>query len=289
VNLDPELIHWHWRPEVMLVLLLLGGAYVVGWWRMRRQGFPALAPAWRLAVYLTGLASVAVALLSPLEHLAEVLFTAHMIQHQILLMIAPPCLLLGNPFPFVVWSLPPALRRAVQRFLVEGSLLRRTLRLLTRVPVAGLIYAGTLWAWHWPRAYEAALGSHAVHDLEHLTFFGAAVLFWWPLVNPAPRSRGVRGGLYYGVRIAYLIVATAQNTLLGALLGLSERILYPSYARGAALFGLTPLEDQGLGGGIMWSGGHMYLIAILVLLWQAFDSEGRRQEVEPARPERMAR
>lgn len=287
LNPDPGLMHWHWRPEVLLVLLVLGGAYATGWWRIRRQGFPALAPVWRLAAYLTGLASVAAALLSPLEHLAEVLFTAHMIQHQILLMIAPPALLLGNPFPFVVWSLPPAFRRAVQRFLVEGSPLRRTLRLLTRVPVAGLIYTGTLWAWHWPGAYEAALGSHVVHDLEHLTFFGAAVLFWWPLVNPAPRSRGVRGGLYYGVRIAYLILATAQNTLLGALLGLSERILYPSYARGDAPFGLTPLEDQGLGGGIMWSGGHMYLVAILVLLWQALDSEGRRPETEPAGPGRL--
>jgi putative membrane protein len=142
--------------------------------------------------------------------------------------------------------------------------------------VAGLLYAVTLWGWHWPPAWEAALRSWWIHDLEHLTFFATAALFWWPIINPAPRARGRRGGLYYGVRIAYLVVATAQNTLLGAVLSLTERVLYPSYALGAERFGLSPLEDQALGGGIMWSGGHMYLVAILVLVWQALDSEGSR-------------
>ncbi len=282
---DPHLWQWHWRPGVTLVLLALGAVYLGGWWRLRGQGYQALAPGWRLAAYLAGLASVALALLSPLEHLAERLFTAHMVQHQILLMVAPPCLLLGNPFPFVMWGLPLALRRAGQPFLLESSPLRRALRFLTWLPVAGLLYTVDLWAWHWPPAYEAALGSHLVHDLEHLAFFGTAVLFWWPIINPAPRRRGAPGGLYYGVRIAYLVLATAQNTLLGALLGLTERILYPSYGQvgaGGPLFGLSPIEDQGLGGGIMWSGGHMYLVAILVLLWQAMDSEGRGRVPDPA-------
>jgi putative membrane protein len=282
---DPHLWQGHWRPGVSLLLLALGAVYLGGWWRLRRQGHHALAPVWRLAAYLAGLASVAVALLSPLEHLAERLFTAHMVQHQVLLMVAPPCLLLGNPFPFAMWGLPPALRRTGRRVLLESSPPRRALRFLTWLPVAGLLYTVNLWAWHWPPAYEAALGSHLVHDLEHLAFFGTAVLFWWPIINPAPRRRGARDGLYYGVRIVYLVLATAQNTLLGALLGLTERILYPSYGHvgaGGPLFGLSPIDDQGLGGGIMWSGGHMYLVAILVLLWHAMDSEGRGRVPDPA-------
>ncbi len=262
---------------------MLGAAYVAGWRRLRVPDGHPLASRWRLCAYLAGLATVAVALLSPLEHLAERLFTAHMVQHQLLLMVAPPLLLLANPFPFVVWAAPPALRRRVRRFLVERSPARRALRALTRLPVAGLLYAGNLWAWHWPPAYEAALRHHVVHDLEHLAFFGTAVLFWWPIVNPAPRARGIRGGLDYGLRIAYLVLATAQNTLLGALLGLTERVLYPSYAATAGAFlGMSALEDQGLGGGIMWSGGHMYLIAILVLLWQALEAEDRSVASEPA-------
>jgi cytochrome c oxidase assembly factor CtaG len=205
-----------------------------------------------------------------------------MVQHQLLVMVAAPALLLGNPFPYTVWGLPAAARRGLQRFLVEGRPARRALRALTWPPVAGLLYAVTLWAWHWPPAWEAALRSWWIHDLEHLTFFGTAALVWWPIMNPAPRARGRRGGVYYGVRIAYLVVATAQNTLLGAVLSLTERVLYPSYALGAERFGMTPLEDQALGGGIMWSGGHMYLVAILVLVWQALDSEGTRRMPGPA-------
>ncbi|MBI3454840.1 MAG: cytochrome c oxidase assembly protein [Candidatus Rokubacteria bacterium] len=283
LGLEPELLHWHGRPDVSLVLLTLGSLYAVGWWRLRRLGHRRLASAGRLAAYLGGLAAVAVALLSPLERLADLLFTAHMVQHQILLMVAPPCLLLGNPFPFVLWGVPRRLRRAVQRALTEGSRLRRTQRLLTWLPVAGPLYTGNLWLWHLPAAYEAALRHPLVHDVEHLAFFTAAVLFWWPIVNPAPRRRWPRGGLYYGVRIAYLVLATAQNTLLGAIIALTERVLYPSYGAGSGLFGLSPLDDQAFGGGIMWSGGHMYLIAILILLWQAMGSDGREAATPAAK------
>jgi putative membrane protein len=287
VNLDPELWHWHGRPDVALVLVALGTVYAIGWWRLRAQGHRNLAPRWRLAAYLGGLLAVAIALLSPVAGLAHMLFSAHMVQHQILLMVAPPCLLLGNPLPFVVWGLPVTLRRLVRGPLRSHGRLRRAFGFMTWLPVAGVVYTVSLWAWHVPAAYEAALRSGMVHDLEHLAFFGAAVLFWWPIVNPAPRQRWPRGGLYYGVRIAYLIVATAQNTLLGAILGLTERVLYPSYAPGRGLFGLSALDDQALGGGIMWSGGHMYLVAILVLLWQAMDAEGRSPAAVPAPRDRV--
>jgi len=271
-GLPVSLFHWHWRPEVLLVLLALGAAYLRGWRRIRRQGHRELAPLWRLGAYGGGLVSVAVALLSPLEHLAEVLFTAHMIQHQLLLMMAPPLLLLGNPFPLVMWGLPRRVRRSVGGALTRKSRVRGAWKVLTWMPVAGVLYAVNLCAWHLPAAYEAALRHHLVHDLEHLAFFGTAVLFWWPVVNPAPRLNILRGGLYYGYRIAYLILATGLNTLLGAVLGLSERVLYPSYAAAPRLFGWSPLDDQAFGGGVMWSGGHMFLIGILVLVGRAMDS-----------------
>jgi cytochrome c oxidase assembly factor CtaG len=275
---------WPWRPGPALVVFAAGGAYVHGWCRLRRQGYRQIASLWRVGAYLAGLASVVLALMSPIEQLAHVLFSAHMVQHQLLLMVAPPCLLLGNPFPLVIWALPRGTRRALQGALTQASPLRQALRRLTWLPVAGLLYAVNLWAWHLPAAYEAALGSPVLHDVEHLAFFGTAILFWWPIVNPAPRCRWPRpGGLYYGLRIAYLVLATAQNTLLGAVIGLTERVLYPSYARASGLFGLTPLDDQALGGGIMWSGGHMYLIAILALVAQAMNA-GEREQPEPALP-----
>lgn len=288
-SLGAILADWHWRPDVPLVLLALGAAYVSGWRRIRGRGYRHLAPRWRLAAYLGGLVAIGLALVSPLASLAHVLFAAHMVQHLLLIMVAAPLLLLGNPFPLTLWALPPGARRALGASLVRGGRLRAALRILTWMPVAGGLYTANLWGWHHPAAYEAALASPAVHDLEHLLFFGTAVLFWWPVVNAAPRLHRLVGGLPYGLRIAYLVLATGQNTLLGALLGLAERVLYPSYAAAPRLFGWTVLEDQALGGGIMWSGGHMYLIAILVLVARALDSEGRRQAAGRAVGERIRR
>lgn len=273
--MEAPLWHWHWRPDVLLVLGGLAAAYGLGWWRIRRRGYRALASRWRLAAYLGGLGLVALALLSPVEHLAAALLSAHMVQHQLLIMAAAPLVLLGNPLPFVLWGLPRGARRGLGAALAPRRPARQALRGLTWMPVAGVLYTATLWAWHLPTAYEAALRHELLHDLEHLSFFGTALFFWWPVINPAPRESVVRDGLFYGLRIAYLILATAQNTLLGALIGLTERLLYPAYATAPRLFRLSPLDDQGLAGGIMWSGSHMYLIAILWLVSQAMSAEGR--------------
>jgi cytochrome c oxidase assembly factor CtaG len=269
---------WDWRPAVLLPLGGLGALYVRGWWRLRRAPRTRrAAPSWRLAVYLGGLASVVLALCSPLDLLAEVSFTAHMVQHQLLLMGAPPLLLLGEPFPLILWALPPRLRRRVGALVTRHGPVRRALRGLTWMPVSGTLYTVTLWGWHYPAVYEAALRHPVLHDIEHLAFFGTAMLFWWPIVNPAPRVRRLRSGVMYGARIGYLILATAQNTLLGAVLGLSERVFYPSYAAAPRLLAeWSAIDDQSFGGGVMWSGSHMFLIAVLVLLHRAMDAEGRQ-------------
>jgi cytochrome c oxidase assembly factor CtaG len=223
--------------------------------------------------------SVVLALCSPLELLSELSFTAHMVQHQLLLMTAPPLLLLAEPFPVMLWGLPPRLRRRVGVLVARPGPVRSVLRTLTWMPVAGGLYTLTLWGWHYPRAYEAALRHPVLHDVEHLTFFGTAILFWWPIVNPAPRLRRLTTGVMYGARIGYLILATAQNTLLGAVLGLAERALYPAYAAAPRLLAeWGPVDDQSFGGGVMWSGSHMFLVAVLVLLHRAMEAEGRKAD-----------
>jgi cytochrome c oxidase assembly factor CtaG len=271
---------WVWRPAVLLVLGVAGALYLRGWLRLRRTPRTrGAAPAWRLTAYLAGLLSVVVALCSPIEALAELSFTAHMVQHQLLLMVGPPLLLLAEPFPIVLWGLPSRLRRRLGVLVAHAGPVRRALRTLTWMPVAGALYTLTLWGWHYPPAYEAALRYPVLHDFEHLTFFGTAVLFWWPIVNPAPRLRRLSTGVMYGARIGYLILATAQNTLLGAVLGLAERAFYPSYAAAPRLLAdWGPVDDQSFGGGVMWSGSHMFLIAVLLLLHRAMESEGRKAD-----------
>jgi len=274
---------WLWRPDVLVVVLGLGGLYLLGWLRLRRAGRGhGIAAGWRLASYATGLASVVLALCSPIEYLAELSFTAHMVQHQLLMMGAAPLLLLGEPFPVGVWGLPAHLRRRVGSLLVRPGPIRRAFRTLTWLPVAGGLWTVALWGWHYPAAYEAALRYPWLHDLEHLSFFATAVLFWWPVVNPAPRLRRLTGGTMYGARIAYLVLAAGQNVLLGAVLGIAERVLYPTYAAAPRLLAeWSAVDDQAFGGGVMWSGSHMYLLALLVLLHRALSPSGENEGARP--------
>jgi len=270
---------WEWRPEVLLVLGAAAVVYVAGWRRLRARS-SAGAPRWRLPLYLGGLAAIGLALLSPVSVYSGVLLSAHMLQHQLLVMVAVPLLLLADPMPAILWGLPRPARRAVGGLLRSGAPVRRALWALTWMPVAGLLYVLTVSVWHVPAAYQASLGNPWLHDLQHLSFFATAVLFWWPIVNPAPRLHRLTGGLGYGLRIGYVILATAHNTLLGAIIALTERVLYPAYAAAPRLFGLSTLDDQALAGGIMWSASHMYLIAVLVILQRALGSE--RIEPGPA-------
>ncbi len=262
---------WHGRLDVLSILFLFGGAFSVGWFRLRARS-ALVAPVWRLLSYLAGLGMICLALLSPIDPLSSVFFTLHMTQHLLLLMMAPLFLLLANPMAASLWGCPARLRLKVGKLLTRHSWFRRALWALTFMPVAWSLYVIDLWAWHYPLLYQLALREPHIHDLEHLLFFFTALLFWWPIVNPAPRLHGVKS---YGYRIIYLIAATLQNTLLGMAIAIPERVLYPFYALVPHPQDFSPINDQALGGGIMWTSGHMYLIPILVLLARMLGHEDR--------------
>lgn len=269
----------NWQPEVTLVVGVMGALYAGGWWRLRRRG-SRTATRWQLALYLGGLATVCLALLSPINSLASVLFFVHMVQHELLTMVAAPLLLLANPLAAFLWALPRRPRQQVGRLLTRGALLRRGLRAVTWMPVAWIVFVVNLWAWHHPAAYQVALRNALIHDLEHLAFFGTALLFWWPVINPAPR---VRGHVHYGLRILYVLLAAGQDTLLAGLIGLADRVLYPYYTAVPRLWGLSPLDDQAWGGAIMWvTGSAIYTTAILLLVARAFDHEDRVMRLREA-------
>jgi putative membrane protein len=258
----------------LVVTVVIGGgtAYVRGWYHLRAAGYDS--PAWRCVLYVAGLASIAIALLSPIDERASEQFSVHMIQHLLLTMLAAPLLLLGNPFPFVLWGLPRRPRHAVAAAFRPRARVRRVLAVITRLAVAGPIYVVTLWVWHLPRFYEAALNHEILHALEHLGFFGTAILFWWPIIRPAP-CIGPRP--HAGFQILYLMAATGQNIALGGLLSVPERLFYPHYAQIATGLGAGALDDQMLGGGIMWESGHMYLLPILVILYRLSQDDSREQ------------
>jgi putative membrane protein len=223
------------KTLLSLGLAALATAYARGWRRLRAAGYAP--PIWRPAFYALGLLTVAAALLSPLDDLAVSRFSAHMAQHMLLTMMAAPLLLLGNPLPLVLWGVPPSLRRRLAVPFRRDALPRSALSALTFWPAAGLLHVVSVWVWHLPTLYDAATEHELVHAIEHVIFFATALLFWWPIVRPAPRL-GPR--LHPGLQIAYLLAAT---------------------------LGISAVDDQMLGGGLMWSGAHMYLFPILVILY----------------------
>ena len=269
-TLKAFLTSWNWRPDVIMVVATLGSVYVAGWWRLWKQG-ARIARGWRLALYGAGLVTICLALLSPIDTFGSFLFTMHMVQHELLVMVAPLLLLLADPLPVILWGLPRRLRAVIGRLLIRGAPFRRILQAGTWMPVSWLLHVMTLWVWHYPAMYEASLRNEFVHDAQHLSFFLTGILLWWPIVNPAPRVHGL---VAYGFRIAYVLLAALQNTMLAALIALTERVLYPYYTAVPRLWGLTPLQDQITGGLIMWiPGGMMYVITTLVLVARMLDRE----------------
>jgi cytochrome c oxidase assembly factor CtaG len=196
-----------------------------------------------------------------------------MVQHLLLMVVAAPLLVLGEPLTATLWALPADRRRAVGRWWRQAGTARAARRAwggLRQPLVVWLLAVAALWAWHAPRLYERALRHPGVHVLEHALFFLSSLLFWWVLADRRARRR-----LGFGPAVLYLFAAGLQSTALGALITLARRPWYPSHYDTTRAWGLTPLEDQQLAGLIMWvPAGLVYLVALIALCAPAL---GRRQ------------
>jgi putative membrane protein len=247
------------RLVVLAAVALTGWAYARGRRHLSERAHasgPRRGPA---VCFGAGLAAVVVALATPLDHLTTERLWAHMAQHVVLVAVAAPLLVLGRPLPTLLWAIPAGARAEVSRWW------RRLARSHSR-PAGWLAWAaGALalhslnhWAWHAPGPYQAALRSESVHALEHATFLGTGLLFWWAVV-------GARRRALYGAGVLITFFAALQGTALGAFMTMAARPWYPAYAQNAGA-GLTPLEDQQVAGVIMWGpGGLVYALAAVLL------------------------
>jgi cytochrome c oxidase assembly factor CtaG len=219
-----------------------------------------------------------VALVSPLHAWGSVLFSAHMTQHEVLMLVAAPLLVLGRPLVVFLWAFPVNWSRRIGN-LAKISAINRSWQLLTIPLVAWLVHAVALWIWHVPVLFEAVLHNEWVHTLQHLSFLVSALLFWWALIH------GPRGAMGYGAAVLYLFTTSIHSGVLGALLTVAGSVWYPSYIGLTTSWGLTPLEDQQLGGLIMWiPAGLVYVIAGLAL----FAGWLREADVRAAKRERVS-
>jgi cytochrome c oxidase assembly factor CtaG len=228
-------------------LVIAGVLYARGWRRYRRR-LPERFAARQLTAFLGGLACLCIAIASPLDEAADTRLSAHMVQHILLLTVAPALLLLGDPLLPLLRGLPDSLRRSLVAPLLRWRSLRDAAHALAH-PLAALLLSSVIfWSWHVPALYQLALRVPAIHVVEHVSFFAGGLLFWYPVVQPWPsRPRWPSGAM-----IPYLLAADVQNTLLAALLTFSDRVLYPFYEFHSRAAQAAALDDQVLAGVIMW-------------------------------------
>lgn len=272
---------WHWDPAVLLGLALAGWLYARGARALWRRAGPGGGLRRRqAAAFAGGLATLVVALVSPLDALGATLFAAHMAQHLILILVAAPLLVAGAPHVPFLWALPLPARRALGGRWRRATAPRAAWRVLTRPPVAALLHAAAVWVWHLPGPYQAALRSDLIHAAEHGSFLGTALLFWWTLARAGARDRPGQGAGLFAV-----FALAVQGGVLGALITFAPTPWYPIHAPRVGAWGLTPLEDQQLAGLIMWvPAGLAYALvaAALFVAWlRAVDRDVRRRELRP--------
>jgi putative membrane protein len=264
MTLDAQEILRAWSPPVVvnLSLFLVVLVYVRGWFRLRRV-FPSLISTGGLAAFLGGALSLWIAIGSPLEAFDDLSLSAHMVQHLLLMTLAPPLMLLGEPLLPLLRGLPGwIVRRAVGPFL-RWAPIQAIAEILGQPAICWLTATAALIVWHVPAAFELALRSDVWHEVEHACFFTTSLLFWWPVVLPFPSAARSRWSIPL-----YLFLGTLPGGALGAFFVFLDRVLYPSYAATPLLLGMSPLQDQVVAGAFMWLFGMFaYLIpAILVTI-----------------------
>jgi cytochrome c oxidase assembly factor CtaG/polyferredoxin len=247
---------WSFPLWATLSLLLTALVYWRGW-RRARLTRPAELPGWRAASFFAGLAAIWLAIASPLDVLGNWLLLAHMVQHLVLMSVAPPLLLLGAPTVPLLRGLPGGWVRDGLGPLFTSRTVHAIGRFLTH-PATGWIAMNVAYiGWHVPPAYELALRSPAWHEIEHACFLFTSLLFWWTVLQPWPsRARWSRWAV-----VPYLVTADLVNTALSAFLAFSGRVLYPTYEAAPRIFGLTAMQDQAAAGAFMWVvGSAIYLV-----------------------------
>lgn len=223
-----------------------------------------------VTAFALGILSLYIALLSPLDTLSDVLFSAHMGQHEILILVSAPLFVIGRPGVAALWALPKGARALATQAAGTG-VVRTTWRVATGPIVVLAAHAVALWIWHVPRLFEGALAHEAVHALQHLSFFVTALLFWWALVQ------GRYGRVGYGAAVLFVFLTGMHSGTLGALITFARTLWYPIYDARTRAAGFDPLEDQQLAGLLMWIPAGVLLMIVGLALFSAWLGEARRR------------
>jgi len=259
-------LSWTLSPGVLIGAAIVAGVYMRRWRAVRGSDSPrssAEAPVWRLCCFMASVALALLALVSPIDALADQLFFAHMIQHMLLLDVVPVLAILG---------LTKVILRPVTRAVAD---LERRAGPLAHPAFAVLLYVGVIWAWHVPAAYDEAVRHPLVHVLEHVSFVLAGSLYWWHLLSPI-RARLRLDGM------GPVIYMASTKLFVGALgmgLAFAPSAIYPYYVHHARVWGISAIDDQSIAGLIMAVEQSLVMgVALVVLFMRALTESERAQE-----------
>jgi putative copper resistance protein D len=263
-----------WSVEAHVLLPLLGLVLVYAWAVREVDRVHPLnpVPAWRTWAWYSGCAVLFVALASPIATYDTALFSAHMIQHLLMAMVAAPLLAIGAPITLLLRVSSPRTRRRIILPILHSW----PVRVVSFPIVTWIIFAAVMWASHFSPLFNAALEDEGVHLFEHALYLGAALLFWWPVVGADPSP----WRLPHAARLGYLFIGMPFSSFLGLVIFSAPGVLYAHYETLIRPWGPTPFVDQQWAGGIMWAGGDLiFLGAMILALWvwlRAEEAEGRR-------------
>jgi putative membrane protein len=259
---------WTVDPAVLAPPLLGAMLYAIGLARLwSSAGTGRGAPLWRVACFVLGWLAIAAALLTPLHDQSRKFFAVHMMEHELVMTIAAPLLVLSHPLPVLLWAFPEGWRRGVAKTSGAVAYLFGW-DILTRPIAATIAHAAAIWIWHIPVLFDATLVNEFLHWLQHLSFFVTALYFWWSVLEARQRA---------GIGVALIFVTALHTNFLGILLTFAREPVYPGQARVAKAWGADPLLDQQLAGLIMWvPAGFIYVAIGLALagLWIGRSAQG---------------
>jgi putative membrane protein len=254
-----------WNAITAVTLAVVATLYALGVRRLRHM---RAMRGWQVAAFYAGCASAATALLSRLDAWSDVLFSAHMTQHEILMLVTAPLMVLGRPFIVTLWALSPAMRNRVASIVRS---LTRPWELISGPFTVLLLHAAVLWVWHLPIFFESALRDESIHAFQHLGFFLTAALFWWALIH------GRYGRIGYGVGVVYVFATAMHTQILSALLTFANRVWYPTHAHRTAAAGMNAIDDQQLAGVVMWIPFGVVFVLVGLALFAAWLGEAERR------------
>ena len=271
---------WTSPVSLDLILILEAVLYLRGWIRLRLSRVNII-PAWRVGSFLLGMFLIWLALGSPLAAFDEKLLTAHMVQHLLLMTIAPPLILVGAPVMPLLHGLPRQFVHGIIGRLFRWSPMQQFGRVITQPAFCWIAAAVALVGWHIPVAFTLGLQSETWHIVEHVCFLGTGFLFWWPVVQPWP---SVPVWPRWSM-LLYLFLATIPCDILSGFLVFCDRVVYPVYLVGPRQFGVSALEDQQRAAALMWTCVTIiYLIPAMILTTRLLGARSSQEVGQEAPP-----